>query len=88
MAMCEDSHDALLSWSIAPAGPGAATWEALMAAIHHDKSFGHALHIVLMIVTLGVWIPVWLARWQMHKTDRVREALTDIDQQLDKLVSG
>jgi cytochrome oxidase assembly protein ShyY1 len=54
-----------------------------MAAVHHDKPFGHSVHIFLMILTLGVWIPVWLARWQMHKTDRVREAIADVAQQLE-----
>ena len=48
-----------------------------MAAVHHDKSFSHPLHIVLIFLTLGLWFPVWLARWQMHKTDRVREAISE-----------
>ena len=54
-----------------------------MAAVHHDKSFSHPLHIVLIFLTLGLWFPVWLARWQMHKTDRVREAIADLDRQLE-----
>ena len=53
-----------------------------MAAVHHDKAFGHGKHIVLMILTFGLWMPIWLARWQMHKTDRVREALADLAQRL------
>ena len=57
--------------------------EASMAAVHHDKSFGHTMHIVLMFLTLGIWFPVWLARWQMHKTDRVREAIADVARQLE-----
>ena len=49
-----------------------------MAPVHHDKSFSHTLHIVLIFLTFGLWFPVWLARWQMHKTDRVREAIADL----------
>ena len=53
-----------------------------MAAIHHDKPFEHGKHIVLIFITLGVWFPVWLARWQMHKIDRVREAVADLASRL------
>ena len=54
-----------------------------MKEIHDDKSFSHTVHIVLMLLTAGAWAPVWLTRWQMHKTDRVREAIADLDRQLE-----
>ena len=41
-----------------------------------------ARHIVLIFITLGVWFPVWLARWQMHKIDRLREAVADLASRL------
>ena len=46
--------------------------------IHEDLPFGHVKHVVLIILTWGLWTPVWLIRWQMHKTDRVREALYEL----------
>ena len=54
---------------------------------HQDKSFGHGVHIFAMIVTFGVWFPIWIARWTMHKIDRNREAVFEISQQLDALAA-
>ena len=56
-----------------------------MAAIHQDRPFGHGKHIVLMIVTFGLWSPIWLTRWTMHKIDRVREAQDNLSRQIEKL---
>ena len=56
-----------------------------MAAIHQDRPFGHGKHIVLMIVTSGLWSPIWLTRWTQHKIDRVREAQDELTRQIDKL---
>ena len=58
-----------------------------MKEIHDDKSFSHTIHIVLMLLTFGAWVPVWLTRWQMHKTDRLREAIRDIARHLENSVS-
>ena len=56
-----------------------------MTPMHHDKSFGHGKHILLMFLTLGMWYPFWLTRWTMHKIDRVREAQDDLARQLEKI---
>ena len=56
-----------------------------MAAPHEDRGFGHGVHIFAIIVTFGVWVPVWLARWTMHKVDRTREAVYDVSQRLAEL---
>ncbi len=55
------------------------------AALHHDQSFGHFPHFVATILSFGLWLPVWLARWQMHRTDRVREAVWELSQQVARL---
>ena len=56
-----------------------------MTPMHQDKPFEHGIHIVLIIVTFGVWFPVWLSRWQMHKIDRVREAQDELARQIEKM---
>ena len=47
---------------------------------HQDKSFGHGVHIFALVITFGVWFPIWIARWTMHKIDRNREAVFEISQ--------
>ena len=52
---------------------------------HEDRGFGHGIHIFLIIITLGGWLPVWLMRWTMHKVDRTREAVYDISVRLGSI---
>ena len=56
-----------------------------MAAPHNDQQFGHGVHIAAIILTLGAWFPVWLARWTMHKVDRTREAVYDLEQKVERI---
>ncbi len=58
-----------------------------MAAPHQDKDFNHSVHIIAMVLSLGVWMPVWLTRWSMHKVDRTREAVYEIEQRLDAMAA-
>ena len=53
-----------------------------MSAPHQDSQFGHGIHIAAILLTFGVWTPVWLARWTMHKVDRNREAIYELEQTL------
>ena len=56
-----------------------------MSAPHQDKDFNHSVHIIAIILTLGFWTPIWLTRWNMHKVDRTREAVYEIEQRLDAM---
>ena len=56
-----------------------------MTPMDQDRPFQHGMHIILMILTLGVWFPVWLSRWQMHKIDRVREAQDKLARQIEQM---
>ena len=56
-----------------------------MTAPHHDKEFGHSVHIIAMVLTFGFWAPVWMMRWTQHKIDRTREAVFELEQQIETL---
>ena len=56
-----------------------------MAAPHEDRQFSHGIHVIASIASLGVWLPVWLFRWTMHKIDRNREAIYELERKLDAL---
>ena len=56
-----------------------------MAAPHEDREFSHGIHIVATVVTFGFWAPVWLARWTMHKIDRNREAIYEVERKLEAM---
>ena len=59
-----------------------------MAAPHEDRQFSHGIHIIAAVASFGIWVPVWLFRWTMHKIDRNREAIYDIDQKLDAIAAA
>ena len=59
-----------------------------MAAPHEDRQFSHGPHIIASIVSLGAWVPVWLFRWTMHKIDRNREAIYEVERKLDAIAAA
>ena len=59
-----------------------------MAAPHEDRQFNHGIHIITAVASFGIWVPVWLFRWTMHKIDRNREAIYDIDRKLDAIAAA
>ena len=58
-----------------------------MAAPHEDRQFNHGTHIIASVVSLGVWVPVWPYRWMMHKIDRNREAIYEVERKIDALAA-
>ena len=58
-----------------------------MAAPHEDRQFSHGIHIIASVVSFGFWVPVWLFRWTMHKVDRNREAIYEVERKLDALAT-
>ena len=62
--------------------------DGAMAAPHKDRQFSHGIHIIASVATLGVWAPVWLFRWTMHKIDRNREAIFELEQLLDEIAAA
>jgi hypothetical protein len=37
------------------------------AVMEKGKRTSHGLHVFLSIVTLGIWIPVWIAVWYLNR---------------------
>lgn len=54
--------------------------QAQLLAKREDHKTSHVLHLLLSVITVGLWIPVWLLVAISHANERAK-----IDKKLEKM---
>lgn len=51
----------------------------MLMARRNDQKTSHVLHLLLSVITIGLWVPVWILVAVSHRIERAR-----IDRQIAK----